>query len=81
MLPGHTLTSVHNRPDGTKKAKDSVTIYAWANASRTIKLPLFLIGKDKNPRCFRNVNKKAINFLTIKNKYIDCQVQAKFLLQ
>ena len=33
MLPGYTLTSVHNRPDGTKKAKDRVTINACANAS------------------------------------------------
>ena len=39
MLPGYTLTSVHNRPDGTKKAKDRVTINACANAGGTIKLP------------------------------------------
>ena len=55
MLLGHTLASLHNRPDGTKKAKDRMTI----NASGTIKLPLVLIGKAKNPRCFRNLNKKA----------------------
>lgn len=60
MLPGHTLASVHNRPDGTKKAKDRVTINACANASGTIKLPLLLIGKAKNPRCFRNLNKNAL---------------------
>ena len=50
MLPGHTLASVHNQPDETKKAKDRVTINACANASGTIKLPLLLIGKAKNPR-------------------------------
>ena len=55
MLPEYTLTSVYNRPDGTKKAIDRVTINVCANASGTIKLPLLLIGKDKNPRCFRNV--------------------------
>ena len=60
MLPGHTLASVHNWPDGTKKAKDRVTINACANASGTIKLPLLLIGKAKNPRCFRNLNKEAL---------------------
>ena len=60
MLPGHTLASVHNRPDGTKKAKDRVTINTCANASGTIKLPLLLIGKAKNPRCFRNFNKNVL---------------------
>ena len=35
MLPGHTLASVNDWPDGTKKAKDRVTIVACANASGT----------------------------------------------
>ena len=60
MLPGHTLASVHNQPDGTKKAKDRVTINACANTSETIKLPLLLIGKAKNPRCFCKINKEAL---------------------
>ena len=47
MLPGHTLASVNNRPDGKKKAKDRVTLNTCANASGTIKLPLLLIGKAK----------------------------------
>ena len=45
MLPENTLTSVHNQPDGTKKAKDRVTINACANASGTIKLALLLIKR------------------------------------
>ena len=59
-MPGHTLASVNDLPDGTKKAKDRVTINACANASGTIKLPLLFIGKSKNPRCFRNLNKEAL---------------------
>ena len=60
MLPGHTLASIHNQPDGTKNAKDRVTINACTNASGTIKLPLLLIGKAKNLRCFRKINKEAL---------------------
>ena len=73
MLPGYTLTSIHNRPDGTKKAKDRVTINACANASGTIKLPLLLIGKAKNPRCFRNLNKEALPvvYRSQKNAWVD----------
>ena len=56
-----TYHSISKRPtDGTKKAKDRVTINACANASGTIKLPLLLIGKAKNPHCFRNMKKEAM---------------------
>ena len=60
MLPSHTLASVHNQRDGTKTAKDRMTINACANVYGTIKLLLLLIGKAKNPRCFRNLNKNAL---------------------
>ena len=40
---------------GGKKAR-RVTVYACANASGTIKMPLQLIGKTKRPRCFQRVN-------------------------
>lgn len=41
---------------GTKlmKAKDCVTIYVTTNATGNDLVPLSLIGKSKNPRCFRN---------------------------
>lgn len=60
MLPGRTLTTVHNEPMGTKKAKDRVTINACSNASGSIKLPLLLIGKSKKPRCFAGINMSAL---------------------
>ena len=73
MLPGYTLTLVHNRPDGTKKAKDREIINASANASGTIKLPILLIGKAKNPRFFRNLNKEALPIVygSQKNALVD----------
>ena len=60
MLPGRTLSSCHDQPEGTKKAKDRVTINACANVSGSIKLPLLLIGKAKNPRCFRGINQNTL---------------------
>ena len=50
MLPGCTLTTVHNDPIGAKKAKERITINASANATGKIKLPLLFIGKYNNPR-------------------------------
>ena len=60
MLPGRTLTTAHNDPIGTKKAKERVTINACSNASGSIKLPLLFIGKAKNPRCFRGTDKSTL---------------------
>ena len=76
MLPGYTLASVHNQPDGTKKAKDRVAINACANASGTIKLSLLLIGKVKNPCCFCKINKEALPFVyrNLKNAWVNTQI-------
>ena len=45
---------------GTKhmKAKDRVTLYIATNATGTDKVPLGMIGKAKQPRCFRNQQQK-----------------------
>ena len=56
MLPGRKLTTVHNDPTGPKKAKERITINAWATG--TIKLPLLFRGKYNNPRCFRGIKKQ-----------------------
>ena len=40
-----------------KTQKERVTS---SNASGTIKLPLLLIGKSKNPRCFKNVSRDSL---------------------
>ena len=42
--------------DGRKTQKEHVTINACSNATGKIKLPLLLIGKSKNPRCFKHVS-------------------------
>ncbi|XP_062523895.1 jerky protein homolog-like [Corticium candelabrum] len=58
LLPQKTLAGHFERSaDGRKTQKDRVTISACSNASGSIKLPLVLIGKSKNPRCFKNVNR------------------------
>ena len=46
--------------DGRKTQRERVTINACSNASGTIKLPLLLIGKAKNPCCFKNVSRDRL---------------------
>ena len=56
LLPQKTLAAhFEASAGGRKKQQERVTINACSNASGTVKLPLQLIGKSKNPRCFKNV--------------------------
>jgi len=43
-----------------QKVKERVTINACSNASGSIKLPLLFIGKAKNLRCFRGIDKSTL---------------------
>ncbi|XP_071482354.1 jerky protein homolog-like [Diadema antillarum] len=45
---------------GHERSKERLTLLATANATGTHKLPLLLIGKSKNLRCFKNINTAAL---------------------
>jgi uncharacterized phosphosugar-binding protein len=56
-LPNHSYLRVEDlsTANGTKlmKAKDRITLYVITNASGTDMVPLNVIEKSKNQRCFR----------------------------
>ena len=54
MEPDKTLAT--RRLSGRKKNKERLSIALCANADGSHKLPPLVIGKYKNPRCFKNVN-------------------------
>ena len=61
MMPSKTLAGAgEEKASGFKKVKDRVSILACVNAAGTHKLPLLLIGKSQNPRCFKHVNKDRL---------------------
>lgn len=53
LLPEKTLSSSGEPCHGGKLSKERVTIIVGSNATSTEKLPLLVIGKSKNPRCFK----------------------------
>ena len=54
LLPENTLASSFEiSAPGRKKQKERVTINACSNVLGMINLPLLLIGKYQNPRCFK----------------------------
>lgn len=55
-LPEDTLvTREEKKPAGYKPAKERVTLMVCGNAAGTHKVPLFMIGKTRKPRCWRSV--------------------------
>ena len=92
--PNKTLASKGDKAKGTKKDKERITVLLCCNATGTKKLKPFVIGKVKNPRCFKNINlttlpvgyfsnKKA--WMTIERwnewlKWFDNQLSQKSLL-
>ena len=61
VLPSKTLASTSERQASTiQQPKERVTLMTCSNATGMHKLPLLVIGKAENPRCFKNINKKAL---------------------
>ena len=54
-LPEKTLDFKGIPCHGGKLSKERITVLVAANADGTEKLPQLVIGKSKQPRCFKNV--------------------------
>jgi hypothetical protein len=45
--------------EGRKQNKERITLAIYYNGDGSDRLPLWVIGKYKNPRCFKNINKNT----------------------
>ena len=54
--PDGTLCFKNESLTGSKKAMDRITVLVCANMTGTEKKKLLVIGKSKNPRCFKGIN-------------------------
>lgn len=78
-LPEKTLVSRREKSaPGRKMSKERVTALFCSNATGCHRLPVFMIGKSKQPRCFKNVNMKAlpIVYKNQKNAWMDKELFA-----
>jgi hypothetical protein len=64
MNPNKSLSTY--QLSGTKKQKDRITIYHAYNATRSHKLPMWIIGKHKYLRCFKAAGLKSVEALGIR---------------
>ena len=72
-LPDGTLTLATERLSGSKKAKDRITALVAVNMDGSDQCPLLIIGKSKNPRCFRGVQQLPTSYTNNKLKCLDDQ--------
>ncbi|XP_060845640.1 jerky protein homolog-like [Rhopalosiphum padi] len=74
MLPNKTLASSNDTVAGTKLIQDRLIIAPCSNADGTHKLPLFVIGKSKKPRAFKNINLSSlpVYYRNQKSAWMDC---------
>jgi hypothetical protein len=56
MLPDKTYTFKEASCKGIKVSYERITVLVCVNLAGTEKLPLFVIRKSKQPRCFRSTN-------------------------
>ncbi len=77
MLPTKTLAARREKDaSAMKKQKERVTLMSCSNATGKHKLPLMVIGKAANPRCFKNVNRQAlpVQYCNQKNAWMDSHI-------
>ncbi|KAK8401007.1 hypothetical protein O3P69_002645 [Scylla paramamosain] len=62
-LPRTTLASESEGDvKGFKQSKDRLTVLCCTNMAGTHKVKLFMVGKHKKPRCFKNVNYLPVDY-------------------
>ena len=77
-LPSKSLVSRKEAAaPGYKMSKDRVTVMVCANATGTHRIPLLMIGKSKNPRCFKNV-KLPLIYTSQKNAWMNSDLFIKW---
>ena len=62
ILPDKTMAFKGQHCHGTKTSKERITVLCCSNVDGSCKWPLFVIGKLKNPRCFKGLKKLPVNY-------------------
>ena len=74
LLPDKTLEFKNVDCHGGKLSKDRLTALVCSNMSGTDKLPLLVIGKSKNPRCFKHVKSLPTEYLANKKAWMTSEI-------
>ena len=61
-IPDRILCLKSEKIVGGKMPKDRLTVLCCSNADGSHKIPLFIVGKAKKPRCFRGVKSLPVKY-------------------
>lgn len=64
---------------GGKKSKERITVLVGANMDGSDKLPLLVIGKFQNPRCFKNIKKLPVDYTFNKRAWMTSELFENWL--
>lgn len=78
--PDKTLAFKNEKCSGGKHSKERLTVLMGANMDGSEKLPLLVIGKSKNPRCFKNVKKLPVQYEANKKAWMTSEIFENWLL-
>lgn len=79
--PDGRLCYSYEKISGSKKSMDRLTVLCCANMSGCDKLRLLVIGKSKNPRCFKGIDMKKlpVNYKANKNAWMTSAIFEEWL--
>jgi hypothetical protein len=80
MLPDKTYTFKGANCKGIKVNKERITILVCADLGGKEKLPLLVIGKSKQPRCFRNTKLLPCTYCCNRTAWMICEIFQEFLV-
>ena len=80
-VPDGTLTFSTDSLSGSKKVKDRVTALVAVNMDGTDKRPLFIVGKSKQPRCFRGVPELPTPYTNSANAWMTASIFRQWLVE
>ncbi|XP_046400914.1 tigger transposable element-derived protein 4-like [Ischnura elegans] len=66
---------------GGKLSKERITLLVGAYMDGSEKLPLLMIGKSANPRCFKNVKSKPVEYVSSSKAWMTSDLFAKWLMK
>ena len=74
LTPDKTLKFRGEKCVGGKLSKERITVLVAANMSGTEKRKLLVIGKSKNPRCFKNIKQLPVTYKANKSAWMTSQI-------
>lgn len=80
-LPSRTLSFKNEKCVGGKKCKERITVMVGCNMTGTEKIKLLVIGKSKNPRCFKGLKTLEIDYENHKKSWMTSGIYKKWILK